>query len=281
MYRFTTALKAEGISIPMAAIHFYRKGQPIPPEVMACHPEGISLTSCQALKQSFLGDGVTLSLRNIGCIAAAITLGFVDQYDQTPLTGPRVYTDIMKNQALNNTAFSPPTPHDFTEGIVYACRDANRPEFGLFGKDDSGRFKDVETAKAAVKDMAAIQPPAMEAVFFYPPDMDIPGVTPDILVFHMRPVELTRLVQAYQYQTGKRVMANIGGLRVVCSDLIVRPYLTGEINVSSYCLGARLIAQFDANNLAVSIPFGLIEELVEGMENSRTGYPFHLYPGAI
>ena len=42
-------------------------------------------------------------------------------------------------------------------------------------------------------------------------------------------------------------MPAMGAVRAVNSDLIARPYLTGEINVSPYCLGSRLVAGFEAN----------------------------------
>ncbi len=72
----------------------------------------------------------------------------------------------------------------------------------------------------------------------------------------------------------------MGGLRMVNSDLIARPYLSGEINISTYCLGARLIAQFDADRMGMGIPFKDFKIIVEGMEQSQTGFPFQLYPGA-
>lgn len=72
----------------------------------------------------------------------------------------------------------------------------------------------------------------------------------------------------------------MGGLRVVNSDLIVRPFLTGEINVSTYCLGARLIAQFEADRMGIGMPYKDFLTIAQGMKDSRTGFPFHLYPGA-
>ncbi|HMQ54303.1 MAG TPA: DUF169 domain-containing protein, partial [Anaerolineae bacterium] len=103
----------------------------------------------------------------------------------------------------------------------------------------------------------------------------------DVVVCSVRPVELTRLIQAYQYLTGQRVNASIGALRVVNSDLIVRPYLTQAINVSTYCLGARLIAHYEADRLGIGMPFHIFEMMAHGMEASQTGYPFQLYPGAV
>lgn len=278
--QFIGAFQVEDLEIPTTLVKLYKADDEIPKEVLAHHPDSITVTSCQAHKQSSIGDAVCLTRDNIGCIAAAISLGLVDENEKSPLGGSRVYTDLMKDQAKEKEEFNPPTPSDFTEGLVYACKAAKRPEFALFGEEDSGRFLDVETAKKAVSDMTAIQPANIKAVFFYSPDFNELELEPDLVLLTVRPVELTRVVQAYQFMTGKRVNASIGALRVVNSDLIARPYLTGEINISSYCLGARLIAQYEADRLGMGIPFKDFKIIVEGMEKSKTGYPFQLYPGA-
>lgn len=279
--RMIAAMGVENLEIPTTAVKFYRTEEDIPEEVMNNCPARISLTSCQANRQASLGDAVLLTFDNIGCVAAAISLGLVDSHQDTALHGSRVYTDLMHQQSGRVNDFTPPTPKDFSEGIVYACQDAGRPDFGLFGKEDSGRYKSVAIAKQAIADMLAIQPAIMQGVFFYSPDFDEIDLIPDVLVFNVRPIELTRIIQAYQYNTGKRVTASMGGLRVVNSDLIVRPYLTQDINISTYCLGARLIAQYEANRLGIGMPFKIFEIIVQGMEDSKTGFPFYLYPGAV
>jgi uncharacterized protein (DUF169 family) len=281
MYRrMVESMGVEGLEIPLTAVKFYKFGEDIPDQVLENHPFSITLTSCQAVRQALLGDAVFLTLNNIGCIAAAISLGLVDQDLSTPFEGSRVYTDIMRDQSGLESDFEPPTPKDFTEGLVYACRDAGRPDFCLFGQEDTGRFKDTATAKRAIADMMAIQPPVMKGIFLYSPDYDDLDLIPDVVVLSVRPVKLTRITQAYQYNTGKRVTASMGGLRVVNSDLIARPYLTQDINISTYCLGARLIAQYEANRMGIGMPFEKFEIIVTGMDDSKTGFPFPLYPGA-
>ncbi len=273
-----SAMGVEGLKIPMTAVKFYKKEDDIHGPVKENQPE-ISLTSCQATKQASLGDAALLTYDNIGCVAAAITFGLVDKHQAVPIGESRVYTDIMRNQSGLGDDFKPPSPKEFTEGTVYACNSAGRMDFALFGDEDSGRFKDEETARKAMKDMMAIQPPVMKGVFFYSGDFDEIDLIPDVVVFNVSSAELTRIIQAYQYNTGKRVTASMGGLRVVNSDLIVRPYLSGKINVSPYCLGARLIAEFEADRLGIGMPYSIFEEVVKGMEDSKTGFPFHLYPG--
>lgn len=278
--RLISSMEIEDLEIPVSLVKIFKKGDKIPESIFEYHPDHISLTSCQAEKQASLGDVICLTKRNIGCIAAAITFGLVDENDTNPLQGPRVYTDIMKEHSEDKEKFSPPSPSDFTEGLVYACKDANRSEFSLFGEKDSGRYKDTATAQKAIKDMLALQPAETEAVLFYSPEFEEVDFLPDVVVCSIRPVELTRFVQAYQFNTGKRIEASMGGLRAVNSDLIVRPYVTKKINVSSYCLGSRLIAQYEGDRLGIGIPFSEFEILVKGMEDSKTGFPFNEYPGA-
>jgi len=274
------AMNVKGLEIPIAAVKFFRKEDVIPDEVLEYNPEDITISSCQANKQAHLGDAILLTRDNIGCIAAAISFGLVDQNDDKPLMGGRVYTDIMKKQSKLDDNFMPPSPKDFTEGIVYACRESKRTDFCLFGTDDSGRFRNREIAKKAIQDMMAIQPPVMKGVFFFSKEFDEIDLIPDVITLNIRPIELTRIVQAYQYNTGKRVTGNMGAVRVVNSDLITRPYLTQKINFSSYCIGARLIAEYEPDRMGIGMPFSIFKEIVQGMEDSRTGYPFHLYPGA-
>ena len=76
----------------------------------------------------------------------------------------------------------------------------------------------------------------MQGVFFYSNAFEELDIIPDVITLSVRPAELTRMIQGYQYITGKIINASMNGLRVVDSDLIVRPYLTQEINVSTYCL---------------------------------------------
>lgn len=280
--RMIDAMGVEGLEIPAACVKLYRHEDALPQCLDQYYPDGETVTSCQAVRHASLGHPVNLDLDTIGCIAAAVSLGLVDQYRDTPLDHPsRIYTDLMRRQSESGREFKPPSPNDFTSGIVYACRHAKKPEYGLFGADDSGRFKDVAIARAAVEQMAAIQPPVMKSIFFYPPNnFEDADLEPDVVVLNVRPVELTRIIQGYQFITGKPIQASMGALRGVPSDLIAWPYLNKQINVSTYCLGARLLAGFEGDRMGIGIPYAEFDPVVSGIEQSRTGYPFSRYPGA-
>lgn len=66
----------------------------------------------------------------------------------------------------------------------------------------------------------------------------------------------------------------------IFSILIVRPYVSGEINFSPYCLGVRLIAKFEGNRMGMGMPFSIFEIMIRGIEESMTGFPFTQYHGA-
>ena len=197
------------------------------------------------------------------------------------MEGRRVYTCIMREQSDKDlSSFTPPSPLEFSKGIVYACASSKRKDFCLFGEEDAGRFKDEETARRALAGMMAIQPDVMQGVFFYSNDLDSLGLVPDVVLLSVRPVELAKLIQGYAWLTGKRINASMGPVRAVNSDLIARPYLTGEINLSPYCLGLRLVAGYEANYMGMGIPMKQFHDVVEGCQKAAGGYPFQHYPGA-
>jgi uncharacterized protein (DUF169 family) len=279
--RLRSALDVPDLVIPAAGIKLFRVGEAIPDAVMTYHADGIFVTSCQAVRSATLKDAVFLNTDNIGCVAAAISLGLVDAYQPDPLKGERTYTEIMRKSSGKEADFVPPAPADFTQGMVYACKDSGRKEFGLFGENDSGRYATTWIARKAVSSMGSIQPPDICGVFYFSPDFDDVDIAPDVVVLSLRPVELCRVIQGYQYLTGERVKADVGGVRAGCADLIVLPFMTGAINFSPYCLGARLIAKFEADRMGIGMPFAVFETMAKGMAASMTGFPFPKYPGAI
>lgn len=279
--KLINALEVPDLEIPVSGVKLFKKKDLVPGEILQFQPDDYSITSCHALKAAMLGDAVYLERDSIGCVAAAISLGLVEKKVAKPLKGKRVYTEMMRKSVGKERRFRAPSPLKFSDGSVYACRDSGHPEYSLFGEDDSGRYKTRDIAIEAIARMPTIQPPTMQGVFYFSPTFDEFDILPDVVVLSLRPVELCRIVQGYQFLTGERVRADIGGLRAGCSDLIVKPYMYNEINFSPYCLGARLIAKFEGDRMGIGMPYSLYELTVQGVANSRTGFPFPEYPGAI
>jgi uncharacterized protein (DUF169 family) len=154
------AMNVKDLDIPIVGVKFYKQGQTIPQGVTDCVPDGITLTSCQSARQAGFGDSVLLNTESIGCVAAAITFGLVDEHQQQPIGDSLVYTDVMTGQSGLGEEFQPPTPEDFTSGTVCACSAVSRSDFALFG---SGRFKTQDVAKRAISDRVARNTTCLQA----------------------------------------------------------------------------------------------------------------------
>lgn len=278
--RLIAALEIPDIVIPVSGVKFFKKNDSVPDDILQFQPDHFSIMSCHALKASMLDDAVYLGKESIGCVAAAISLGLVEKKAPKPLKGKRLYVELMRKSSGKGENFTAPSPLDFSNGSVYACKDSGHQDFGLFGKDDSGRYKSKDIAMEAIEKMPSIQPAITQGVFYFSPEYDDADIIPDVVVLSLRPVELCRIIQGYQFLTGERVRADIGGLRAGCSDLIVKPYLYNEINFSPYCLGARLLAKFEGDRMGLGMPYSLYKLTVQGVEESKDGFPFSKYPGA-
>ena len=278
--RLEKAMDVPNIKLPAAGVRIYGKDENVPREVIKYEPDDMAITACHSLRATMLDDAVYLTINSIGCVAAAVTLGLIDKNQSSPLKGQREYIEIMKKSSGKGDAFIPPSPLEFTDGSVYACKHLQKTDYSLFGKDDSGRYSKEGIARQAISGMLSLQPPVTQGVFFFSPDFADAEITPDVVILSLRPVELCRIIQGYQYLTGNRVRADIGGLRAGCSDLIVRPFVLKDINISPYCLGARLIARFEGDRMGMGFPFSFLEIIVKGTEESKTGFPFPEYPGA-
>ena len=213
------------------------------------------------------GDVVTVTAENIGCPAAAIALGLVNQFSESALAGRREYTDLMEEAAA---------PADFTRGLVYACQGVGSQQFAIFRDADAGRYETLGAALKAVAGMKAIQPPIMRAAIAYRPStLD---VAPDVVILPLKPKQAMLAIEGYSYPTGKRVTLDTVGVRGVCSDVTAIPFLEQDLNGSLFCVGARALGGWGGSLLALGMPLFVFRKMVHGMEKSATGYPYAAFP---
>ena len=221
------------------------KGMEIP---MGLTPskEYLGMPWCQAIRVAEIEkEAIVLDQTNIGCPAAAISLGLVDAYDEEPLGGKRRYTDLM--------AKTPASPADFTTGRVYACKDSDHMQFALFGDKDVGRYETLGKAMHAIQGMKAIQPAIMKAAVVYPAGyLDL---TPDVVILAIKPKQALLAIQGYNFLSGDRFHMSTIGIRGVCADLTAAPYLEQRLNGSFLCLGARALGGWEGEFVGLGIPF--------------------------
>ena len=100
---------------------------------------------------------------------------------------------------------------------------------------------------------------------------------PEVVCLYGNSAQIMRLVQAALWHRGGKLTSSFGG-RLDCADLIVTPVKTGECNVILPCSGDRIFAQVQDDEMAFSIPYSRLPEVLEGLRETHSAG--HRYPTA-
>jgi len=191
--RFTRAFGEQETLVRPVGVKLVPKGQVVPNGTRATE-EYQGVPWCEAVRIAAMNDEVVvINKENVGCPAAAIALGLVDRYQKEALSGKRKYTDLMRE---------PASPADFTNGLVYACKDSGNMQFALFGSDDTGRYETLGAALKAVSGMTAVQPDVMDAAVAY--QAEKLDASPDVVILGLKPKQALLAIQGYNFLTGNR-----------------------------------------------------------------------------
>lgn len=274
---FLAAFEDETVRIPCCGLKFVKKDEPSLNDVFSQSPQwqeseafNRNLASCGFSSKAAKGGWtIEVTADNIGCPAGAISLGLVSS-DSTMSFKGGCYVESMQKPAV---------PADFTAGYVYAPHQSGHPEFALFEDTDCGRYETLEAAQKAISEMPVI-PPVMKSVYYYHPLLSRVDVIPDLVHLYCTPLQAMRLVQGYCYPTGERFTMSCIGIRGVSCDMTSLPYVTNKINGTFLCLGARGISGWEEEYVGFGMPFAEFEKVVSGMEKSKRGFPYDLFPKA-
>jgi len=88
---------------------------------------------------------------------------------------------------------------------------------------------------------------------------------PDIIMIVTTPYNVMRLTQGYAYHYGNPEEINMIGNQAICLECTAFPYVTGNINISTLCIGTRHQAGWKDTEMAVSIPGSKFVNTVEGV----------------
>ena len=98
---------------------------------------------------------------------------------------------------------------------------------------------------------------------------------PDLILIWGNSSQIMRVIQGYLWKRGGRISMSTF-CDGVCADTISNAMLTGELQVAFPCLGDRRFGLAMDSDLIASIPFEIVEEILEGMEKTHkagTRYP--------
>jgi MtaA/CmuA family methyltransferase len=93
---------------------------------------------------------------------------------------------------------------------------------------------------------------------------------PHLVVIYANPAQVMRLVQAALWKRGGKLTSSFGG-RVDCSEIIVTTLRTDHPQVILPCSGDRIFGQTQDHEMAFTIPWSQMEDIVEGLRGTHAG----------
>ena len=93
---------------------------------------------------------------------------------------------------------------------------------------------------------------------------------PDLVCVYATPAQVMRLTQAALWKRGGKLTSSFGG-RIDCSEIVVTTMRTGEPQVILPCSGDRIFGQTQDHEMAFTIPWSRMEEIVEGLRGTHAG----------
>ncbi len=95
--RYMDVFGEEAMAVRPVGVKLIAKGKVVPEGAKAAEQ---GMLWCEAVRIAAMNDeAVVITRDNVGCPAAGIALGLVDQYQNEPLNGKRKYTDLMEEPA--------------------------------------------------------------------------------------------------------------------------------------------------------------------------------------
>ncbi|MFX1393725.1 MAG: DUF169 domain-containing protein [Promethearchaeota archaeon] len=137
-----------------------------------------------------------------------------------------------------------------------------------------GRYNETkEAAKKTTASMAKIPYGKFSAILsgaLHRIDYD-----PNLILIWGNSAQIMRIIQGSLWKEGGRISMSTF-CDGVCADTISKAYITGELQIAFPCLGDRRYGKATDSDLIASIPFGRVNEILEGMEKTHkagTRYP--------
>jgi MtaA/CmuA family methyltransferase len=128
-----------------------------------------------------------------------------------------------------------------------------------------------ETKEAGQRSEAAVDSfaPGEYAALLVAP-LDRATFEPHLVCVYANPAQVMRLTQAALWKRGGKLASSFGG-RVDCSEIIVTTMRTDRPQVILPCSGDRIFGQTQDHEMAFTIPWSQMEEIVEGLRGTHAG----------
>ena len=102
-------------------------------------------------------------------------------------------------------------------------------------------------------------------------------VEPHVVVVYGDPSQIVKLIHGYGYTTGKKVKAQLSG-RMACCEYLIAPFVLNEPVVSIPGTGDRVFSGTQDTTICFSLPFPMLNGVLEGMKTAGKKIGGNRYP---
>lgn len=232
-------------------------------------------------KMKDLSEGYTKNLKLEGFPAAVKMIEDVSQLDDITYKGKpvkRINKNLLPCQLIAQARFY---------GRIVAGEEKNlilcRMGGDAFGFDVGDYihvyadtyFSSEEAARKTIETMPKFERGKYHAILIAP--LDRCPVEPDVVVIYGNVAQMLRIINGYCCDKGGRLTFSASGDAGLCADTVVAPMQTGKPHIGIPCNGGRMVSLPNETELACGIPFGLMSEILEGIEYTGKNVPV-MYP---
>lgn len=122
-----------------------------------------------------------------------------------------------------------------------------------------------ETARLETSSMSFLPRGEYAAVLLSP--LAKADFSPDAVVIYGNPAQVMRMVQAWVYVDGRRVVGNFGG-KIECSEYLIAPFVSRSPRVAIPGNGDRIFSMTQDDEMAFCLPGDDLEILVKGLKEA-------------
>lgn len=87
----------------------------------------------------------------------------------------------------------------------------------------------------------------------------------DVAMFICSAWQGMRVIQGYTYHYGMAKNIGMIGNQGICSDLVARPYMKNDLNISVMCLGARMHTKAEDGEIGIGMPIRMLWTVINGV----------------
>jgi len=128
-----------------------------------------------------------------------------------------------------------------------------------------------ETKEAGQRSEAAVDRfPAGQYHALLVAPLDRTTFEPHLVCIYANPAQVMRLTQAALWKRGGKLTSAFGG-RVDCAEVIVTTMRTDRPQLILPCSGDRIFGQTQDHEMAFTIPWSQMEEIIEGLKGTHAG----------